>query len=318
MNNLQETVPRETYKEGENTLVESGDTIKDILDYTIGKNPRVIGQCRIENPHSADLKDGVYCLECPEQLQAIIEFDLTSPGKKITAGNSSHKIQSGEITTGGTGEKRHLLVAIKASSSTRRCFIQIKNMQRIEQAGFSIFKILYIIVRNKKPYLVTQSEMDIIPIDTYNFQGTEREETLFYGIGNILSRMHARRITHGDAQMKNFVLDNGRIRVIDFEKTTFHELPNDNFYKDVNNDFQAIVQSILISKNLSPRYRRVYIEILLQGYIDHLTNLYVKEENTTLQEEILDLINKIETNYQQFYRYQKMPQLHQQSGQEGA
>ncbi len=191
-------------------------------------------------------------------------------------------------------------------------------MQRMEQEGFSVFKILYIIVKNKKPYLITKSEMDIIPIDTYNFQGTEREEILFYGIGNLLARMHVRRITHGDAQMKNFVLDNGRIRVIDFEKTTFHKLQNDNFHKDVNNDLQAILQSIMRSKNLPSKHRRVYIDAMLQGYIDHLTNLYVKEENSTLQQEILDLIEKVEANYQQSYRYQKMLQPHQQSVQEGA
>ena len=70
--------------------------------------------------------------------------------------------------------------------------------------------------------------------------------------------MHSKRITHGDAQIKNFVFDNGRIRVIDFEKTTFHEWQNGRFYKDANNDFQAIIQSIQKSKSLSPVNWRVY------------------------------------------------------------
>lgn len=83
MNNLQEAFPSGTYSNrGENTQIESGENIEDILDYALGKNPRVIDPQEIENPHSADLKDGVYCLKCPEQSQAIIAFDFTSPEKK--------------------------------------------------------------------------------------------------------------------------------------------------------------------------------------------------------------------------------------------
>ncbi len=221
MSNFQEIITNGTYHEDGN-IQTAEIAVIDALTFATGKNPRSIDLDRIGNLHSFVPKDGVYCFNCSEERsQAIINFDFESPEKKITAGNSSHKIQSGEIITGGSKEKRHLQVAVKPSNSLRRCLIQIANMQRMEQEGFRVFKILYMIVKDGNPYLVTESEMDIIPMDTYNFQETERERVLFHGIGRILARMHSKRITHGDAQIKNFVFDNGRIRVIDFEKQRF-------------------------------------------------------------------------------------------------
>ncbi len=67
---------------------------------------------------------------------------------------------------------------------------------------------------------------------------------------------------------------------------------------------------------MSPVNWRVYINDLFQGYIDHLTELYVTDTGNITKQEILNLIEIVETNYLQSYHYQKTLQLHQQSVQE--
>jgi hypothetical protein len=180
MSNFQETITNGTYHEDGN-IQTAEIAVIDALTFATGKNPRLMDLDRIGNLHSFVPKDGVYCFNCSEEerSQAIINFDFESPEKKITAGNSSHKIQSGEIITGGSKEKRHLQVAVKPSNSLRRCLIQIANMQRMEQEGFRVFKILYMIVKDGNPYLVTESEMDIIPMGYIQFSGNRKRKSTF-------------------------------------------------------------------------------------------------------------------------------------------
>lgn len=240
--------------------------------------------------------------------------------RTITAETSAHQVFFGKLV-GPAGEAR---VAVKPftkrddgnTAPYRKVIQEWANTNAARSRGFGAFAPIGFIPTSEGGYMITERRDDVDPMDGVDWEGAlndpDREDliTELKEVAPLLANLHHNGITHGDPQIKNFVIDQrGAVDAIDFESAHIQphgEQPadTDGLLRRTRRDLIVLFSSLArgtadagigLLSNMTPQAQLSYYkELVLNPYVETRLKLMEDVADETQHESVIELLGTLE------------------------
>jgi len=228
------------------------------------------------------------------------------------AESSAHQVFFGGLT-GNTGTVN---VAIKPMDRRGALMAEWVNLHLVRRRGFETFRPMGMMLTNEGGFLLTERRDKVESMDNADWASTithrQSHEAMLDDlrkVGPVLAGLHDAGIFHGDAQLKNVVMDQkGGIYFIDWEAATIVEPPIWGELTEIQSgevgiktekDLKALFGSLLRARSdggvgmlngLTPDTQfSIFRELVLTPYLEERLTLLEKGTHVAPEELLLQL-----------------------------